>query len=192
LEEYSVAAHVRLLYSIRSLSRCADYADRFRSARRSSYFVVPFIKRLLSQIYKFPQSSLAELARNSVIQSGFEMEVKRHWLGHHWYLPGDAGNEINKVRLASCSFRHPVLCISVSCILIADHSMHFDVGSAPAFLDERPEQPTRVQTPNATRRVGHGPWWRAVRAEGLCLAASFLDVYQCSLSVNALTYLVPL
>lgn len=57
----------------------------------------PFIKRLLPQIYKFPQSSLAELARNSVIQSGFEMEVKRHWLGQHWYLPGDAGNEINKV-----------------------------------------------------------------------------------------------
>ena len=45
-----------------------------------------------------PQSSLAELARNSVIQSGFEMEVKRHWLGQKWYLPGAAGNEINKVR----------------------------------------------------------------------------------------------
>jgi len=44
-----------------------------------------------------PQSSLAELARNSVIQSGFEMEVKQHWLGHEWYLPGAAGNDINKV-----------------------------------------------------------------------------------------------
>lgn len=50
------------------------------------------------QIYKLPQSSLAELARNSVRQSGFEMEVKRHWLGHEWYLPGAAGNEINKVK----------------------------------------------------------------------------------------------
>lgn len=60
--------------------------------------------RLIKQIYKFPQSSLAELARNSVIQSGFEMEVKRHWLGTYWYLPGDAGNEINKVGVASFSF----------------------------------------------------------------------------------------
>lgn len=50
-----------------------------------------------TQIYKLPQSSLAELARNSVIQSGFEMEIKRHWLGQHWYLPGAAGNDINKV-----------------------------------------------------------------------------------------------
>lgn len=49
------------------------------------------------QIYKLSQSSLAELARNSVIQSGFEMEVKRHWLGQRWYLPGAAGNDINQV-----------------------------------------------------------------------------------------------
>lgn len=26
------------------------------------------------------------------------MEIKRHWLGQHWYLPGAAGNDINKVR----------------------------------------------------------------------------------------------
>jgi AMP deaminase len=51
------------------------------------------------QIYKFGQSGLAELARNSVIQSGFEMEVKRHWIGQKWYLPGAAGNDINKVSL---------------------------------------------------------------------------------------------
>jgi AMP deaminase len=25
------------------------------------------------------------------------MEVKRHWLGQQWYLPGAAGNDINKV-----------------------------------------------------------------------------------------------
>ncbi|KAI0755087.1 AMP deaminase [Daedaleopsis nitida] len=52
-----------------------------------------------AHIYKLPQSSLAELARNSVIQSGFEMEVKRHWLGQKWYLPGAAGNDINKTNV---------------------------------------------------------------------------------------------
>ncbi|PCH40282.1 AMP deaminase [Wolfiporia cocos MD-104 SS10] len=52
-----------------------------------------------AHIYKLPQSSLAELARNSVIQSGFEMEVKRHWLGQHWYLPGAAGNDIHKTNV---------------------------------------------------------------------------------------------
>jgi AMP deaminase len=24
------------------------------------------------------------------------MQIKRHWLGHHWYLPGAYGNDINK------------------------------------------------------------------------------------------------
>jgi len=54
-------------------------------------------RSLILQILKLPQSSLAELARNSVIQSGFEMEIKRHWLGQQWYLPGAAGNDIKKV-----------------------------------------------------------------------------------------------
>ncbi|KAJ6528507.1 hypothetical protein B0H19DRAFT_1333952 [Mycena capillaripes] len=61
-----------------------------------------------AHIYRLPQSSLAELARNSVIQSGFEMQVKRHWLGDKWYLPGAAGNEILKTNVPSIrlAYRH--------------------------------------------------------------------------------------
>ncbi|KAH9953331.1 AMP deaminase [Russula dissimulans] len=64
-----------------------------------------------AHILKLPQSSLCELARNSVIQSGFEMEVKRHWLGQKWYLPGAAGNEINKTNVPNgrLRFRHDTL-----------------------------------------------------------------------------------
>jgi AMP deaminase len=25
------------------------------------------------------------------------MEIKRHWIGEHWYLPGAEGNDIDKV-----------------------------------------------------------------------------------------------
>ncbi|KAF9465293.1 hypothetical protein BDZ94DRAFT_1254187 [Collybia nuda] len=64
-----------------------------------------------AHIYKLPQSSLAELARNSVKQSGFEMEIKRHWLGHQWYLPGSAGNDINKTNVPNIrlAYRHQTL-----------------------------------------------------------------------------------
>ncbi|KAI0301191.1 AMP deaminase [Multifurca ochricompacta] len=64
-----------------------------------------------AHILKLPQSSLCELARNSVIQSGFEMEVKRHWLGQKWYLPGAAGNDINKTNVPNgrVRFRHETL-----------------------------------------------------------------------------------
>ncbi|KAK7462414.1 AMP deaminase [Stygiomarasmius scandens] len=66
---------------------------------------------VVAHIYKMPQSSLAELARNSVIQSGFEMEVKQHWLGHEWYLPGAAGNDINKTNVPNMrlTYRHRTL-----------------------------------------------------------------------------------
>jgi len=64
-----------------------------------------------AHIMKLPQSSLAELARNSVIQSGFEMEVKRHWLGQQWYLPGAAGNDIIKTNVPDIrlAYRHQTL-----------------------------------------------------------------------------------
>ncbi|KAG1748600.1 AMP deaminase, partial [Suillus lakei] len=64
-----------------------------------------------TKIYKLPQSSLAELARNSVIQSGFEMEIKRHWLGQEWYLPGAAGNDIHKTNVPNLrlAYRHRTL-----------------------------------------------------------------------------------
>ncbi|KAG8691951.1 AMP deaminase [Ceratobasidium sp. 423] len=64
-----------------------------------------------AHIYKLGQSGLAELARNSVIQSGFEMEVKRHWIGKKWYLPGAAGNDINKTNVPDkrLAFRHDTL-----------------------------------------------------------------------------------
>ncbi|KAF9016508.1 AMP deaminase [Hymenopellis radicata] len=64
-----------------------------------------------AHIYKLPQSSLAELARNSVIQSGFEMELKRHWIGHKWYLPGVAGNDIARTNVPNgrLAYRHQTL-----------------------------------------------------------------------------------
>ncbi|KAI9465078.1 AMP deaminase [Lactarius psammicola] len=66
-----------------------------------------------AHILKLSQSSLCELARNSVIQSGFEMEVKRHWLGQGFYLPGAAGNDIHKastnVPNGRLKFRHDTL-----------------------------------------------------------------------------------
>ncbi|PPQ68832.1 hypothetical protein CVT25_008880 [Psilocybe cyanescens] len=64
-----------------------------------------------AHILKLPQSSLGELARNSVKQSGFEMEIKRHWLGDKWYLPGAAGNDINKTNVPNIrlAYRHQTL-----------------------------------------------------------------------------------
>ncbi|ORZ13685.1 hypothetical protein BCR42DRAFT_378030 [Absidia repens] len=37
-----------------------------------------------AQIYKLSSTDMCELARNSVIQSGWEGSIKNHWLGHQW------------------------------------------------------------------------------------------------------------
>ncbi|GAA6002252.1 AMP deaminase [Rhodotorula paludigena] len=52
-----------------------------------------------AQIYKLSPADMCELARNSCAQSGFEMQVKRHWLGPEWYLPGRDGNLIHKTNV---------------------------------------------------------------------------------------------
>jgi hypothetical protein len=54
---------------------------------------------------------MCELARNSVIQSGWEMKIKQHWIGKNWYLPGPAGNDIQKTNVPNIrlAFRHETL-----------------------------------------------------------------------------------
>ncbi|KAF8344586.1 hypothetical protein F5887DRAFT_1203881 [Amanita rubescens] len=42
-----------------------------------------------THMFKFSQASLAELARNSVVQSGFEKEVKDGWMGTNWLNVND-------------------------------------------------------------------------------------------------------
>ncbi|KAF7298704.1 A-deaminase domain-containing protein [Mycena indigotica] len=107
-----------------------------------------------AHIYKFPQSSLAELARNSVIQSGFEMEIKRHWLGHQWYLPGAAGNDIHKTNVPNIrlAYRHQTLLEELNMInMIGSGS---GSGSVSAVAGTGMVQPTPDAV--AARAMGAG------------------------------------
>lgn len=52
-----------------------------------------------AQIYKLSNVDMCELARNSVLQSGFEGAVKRHWLGKNYTEAGPAGNEMEKTNV---------------------------------------------------------------------------------------------
>ena len=52
-----------------------------------------------TQIYKLSSTDMCELARNSVLQSGWEMEIKRHWLGKYFYRPGATGNDVSKTNV---------------------------------------------------------------------------------------------
>ncbi|EPS43833.1 hypothetical protein H072_2158 [Dactylellina haptotyla CBS 200.50] len=52
-----------------------------------------------AQIYKLSAVDMCELARNSVLQSGFEAGLKNRWLGNGWYKRGVEGNDMEKTNV---------------------------------------------------------------------------------------------
>ena len=64
-----------------------------------------------AQIYKLSAVDMCELAKNSVMQSGFEGAIKARWLGQDFLLPGVAGNNMDKSNVPNIrvAFRHQVL-----------------------------------------------------------------------------------
>lgn len=66
-----------------------------------SYTKEPLIEEysVAAQIYKLSSVDMCELAMNSVKQSGWEYQVKRHWLGKNFILGGTAGNDIEKTNV---------------------------------------------------------------------------------------------
>jgi len=61
-----------------------------------------------AQIYKLSAVDMCELAKHSVVQSGFEHSVKQRWLGERYHLPGVLGNDMAKVNVPNIreAFRH--------------------------------------------------------------------------------------
>ncbi|KAJ3341700.1 AMP deaminase [Gonapodya sp. JEL0774] len=52
-----------------------------------------------TQIWKMSGVDMCEIARNSVLQSGWEAKIKRHWLGDKYDVPGPTGNDITKTNV---------------------------------------------------------------------------------------------
>ena len=52
-----------------------------------------------AQIWKLSSADMCEIARNSVLASGYEASIKRQWLGDDYQLPGVKGNNISKTNV---------------------------------------------------------------------------------------------
>jgi AMP deaminase len=64
-----------------------------------------------SQVYRLDPVDMAELARNSVLQSGFEYPFKARWVGEGFAWPGPSGSKIeqNNVPYTRLQYRLEVL-----------------------------------------------------------------------------------
>jgi len=59
-----------------------------------------------AQVWKLSSTDLCELARNSVIQSGFEASLKERWISPKWRLMGEYGNDIHKTNVPYSRLRY--------------------------------------------------------------------------------------
>ncbi|KAL0584382.1 hypothetical protein ABG067_005733 [Albugo candida] len=64
-----------------------------------------------AQVWKLSSADICEIARNSVLQSGFEHEFKKHYLGKKYSLPGAQGNDIRMTNVPDIrvNYRHETL-----------------------------------------------------------------------------------
>nr|CAD2174192.1 unnamed protein product [Meloidogyne enterolobii] len=66
---------------------------------------------IAAQVWKLSSSDMCELARNSVLQSGFEDRIKLYWLGPNYREEGVLGNDVARTNVPDIrvSFRHESL-----------------------------------------------------------------------------------
>ena len=64
-----------------------------------------------AQIYKLSAVDMCELAQHSVMQSGFEHQLKQRWLGPDYHISGVKGNSVAKSNVPDIreAFRHNAL-----------------------------------------------------------------------------------
>lgn len=116
-----------------------------------------------AQIYKLSAVDMCELARNSVVQSGFEYAVKAHWLGNDFHHPGVKGNQMAKTNVPNIreGFRHETLLQELAMIERYTRqdpppttAMLADTAPLPTFIGTDKEQ--RPSSPTSSTHTMHG------------------------------------
>ncbi|XP_075589517.1 AMP deaminase isoform X1 [Dermatophagoides farinae] len=66
---------------------------------------------IATQVWKLSSCDMSELARNSVLMSGFPAEFKQHWIGANYHREGVEGNDIQRTNLPGIrvSYRYETL-----------------------------------------------------------------------------------
>ncbi|SCV01322.1 LAMI_0G10748g1_1 [Lachancea mirantina] len=91
-----------------------------------SYTREPLIEEysVAAQIYKLSNVDMCELARNSVLQSGWEAQIKKHWIGKDFEKEGVEGNDVEKTNVPDIriNYRFETLCTELE---LVEHYAHF-------------------------------------------------------------------
>ncbi|XP_059359627.1 AMP deaminase 2 isoform X4 [Carassius carassius] len=79
---------------------------------------------IAAQVWKLSSCDMCELARNSVLMSGFSHQVKSYWLGPHYLKEGQEGNDIRRTNVPDIrvAYRFETLCEELNLITQAVRS----------------------------------------------------------------------
>ncbi len=66
---------------------------------------------IATQVWKMSSCDMCELARNSVLMSGFSHSVKQHWLGPSYTRNGIVGNDVTRTNVPDIrvAYRHETM-----------------------------------------------------------------------------------
>ncbi|KAF6073870.1 adenosine monophosphate deaminase 2 [Phyllostomus discolor] len=95
---------------------------------------------IATQVWKLSSCDMCELARNSVLMSGFSHKVKSHWLGPNYTKEGPEGNDIRRTNVPDIrvGYRYETLCQELALITQAVQS---------EMLETIPEEPGLTMSP---------------------------------------------
>lgn len=73
---------------------------------------------IATQVWKLSSCDMCELARNSVLMSGFSHKVKSYWLGPNYLKEGSEGNDIRRTNVPDIrvAYRQETLCQELTLI----------------------------------------------------------------------------
>lgn len=79
---------------------------------------------IATQVWKMSQTDMCELARNSVLMSGFEHEIKQFWAGPNYTREGVAGNDIKRTNVPNIRVAYRYETLEEELTNIFSHSDH--------------------------------------------------------------------
>ncbi|KAG7227115.1 hypothetical protein INR49_022463 [Caranx melampygus] len=73
---------------------------------------------IAAQVWKLSSCDMCELARNSVLMSGFSHKVKSYWLGPHYIKEGQESNDIRRTNVPDIrvAYRYETMCEELNLI----------------------------------------------------------------------------
>ncbi|XP_035376296.1 AMP deaminase 2 isoform X1 [Electrophorus electricus] len=98
---------------------------------------------IAAQVWKLSSCDMCELARNSVLMSGFSHKTKSYWLGPDYMKEGPEGNDIRRSNVPDIrvSYRHETLCEELQLITHAVRTQELENMEEEAPLSMAPDLP---------------------------------------------------